>query len=89
MRQERINRLVARATGEDMREIRRMGFTIADPAHVGFDPEPRQKKISHHRLGHRGTRARRGRLPQPTTQAASVNDRSLHQTHPIGVQTWP
>jgi len=44
MRQERINRLVARATGEDMREIRRMGFSIADPAHVGFDPEPRRKR---------------------------------------------
>ena len=42
MKQERINRLVARATGEDLREIRRMGFTIADPAHVGFDPEPKQ-----------------------------------------------
>ena len=44
MKQERINRLVARATGEDLREIRRMGFTIADPAHVGFDPEPKQRR---------------------------------------------
>jgi hypothetical protein len=43
MRQSRINRMVARATGEDLREIRRMGFTIADPARVGYDPEPKQR----------------------------------------------
>ena len=45
MKQEKINRMVARATGEDMREIRRMGFTIADPAHVGYDPEPKQRRF--------------------------------------------
>ena len=45
MRQSRINRMVARATGEDLREIRRMGFTIADPARVGYDPEPKQRRI--------------------------------------------
>ena len=45
MKQEKINRLVARATGEDLREIRRMGFTIADPAHVGYDPEPKQRRF--------------------------------------------
>ena len=44
MKQERINRLVARATGEDLREIRRMGFTIADPARVGYDPEPKYRR---------------------------------------------
>ena len=44
MRQSRINRMVARATGEDLREIRRMGFTIADPARVGYDPEPKQRR---------------------------------------------
>ncbi len=37
--------MVARATGEDLREIRRMGFTIADPAHVGYDPEPKQRRF--------------------------------------------
>ena len=37
--------MVARATGEDLREIRRMGFTIADPAHVGYDPEPKHRRI--------------------------------------------
>jgi hypothetical protein len=45
MKQEKINRMVARATGEDMREIRRMGFTIADPARVGYDPEPKQRRF--------------------------------------------
>ncbi len=45
MRQQRINQMVARATGEDLREIRRMGFTIADPTEVGFDPEPRQRRF--------------------------------------------
>ena len=37
--------MVARATGEDLREIRRMGFTIADPARVGYDPEPKQRRF--------------------------------------------
>ena len=45
MKQEKINRMVARATGEDLREIRRMGFTIADPARVGYDPEPKQRRF--------------------------------------------
>jgi hypothetical protein len=45
MKQEKINRLVARATGEDLREIRRMGFTIADPARVGYEPEPKQRRF--------------------------------------------
>ncbi len=45
MRQSRINRMVARATGEDLREIRRMGFTIADPARVGYDPEPKKRRF--------------------------------------------
>jgi hypothetical protein len=37
--------MVARATGEDLREIRRMGFTIADPARVGYDPEPKKRRF--------------------------------------------
>ena len=45
MKQEKINRMVARATGEELREIRRMGFTIADPARVGYDPEPKQRRF--------------------------------------------
>ncbi|MFM7130765.1 MAG: hypothetical protein ACKO5E_02280 [bacterium] len=40
MNQRNINSAVARATGENMRSIRRMGFTIADPSVVKHDPEP-------------------------------------------------
>ena len=39
MRQETINEMVARATGEELSEIRRMGFSIADPGRANFDPE--------------------------------------------------
>lgn len=45
MRQKKINQMVARATGENLREIRHLGFTIADPAKVGFDPEPKQRNF--------------------------------------------
>jgi hypothetical protein len=31
---------VAHATGEDLEEIQRRGFSIADPAEANFDPEP-------------------------------------------------
>jgi predicted double-glycine peptidase len=41
MNQRTINRMVARATGEELRNIRRMGFTIADPARVQYDPDSR------------------------------------------------
>ncbi len=40
MRQNEINSAVAKATGEDLREIRHLGFSIADPDVVCFDPEP-------------------------------------------------
>ncbi len=40
MTQAHLNRLVANATGEDLHEIRRHGFSIADPLDVNFDPEP-------------------------------------------------
>ena len=36
----RLERAVARATGETLSEIRRRGFGLADPANVDFDPEP-------------------------------------------------
>lgn len=35
-----LERAVARATGETCREIRRLGFALADPQQVEFDPEP-------------------------------------------------
>jgi len=40
MKPARLQRAVARATGETLREIRRRGFGLADPAEVDFDPEP-------------------------------------------------
>jgi hypothetical protein len=36
----RLNRAVARATGETVREIRRRGFGPADLLNPEFDPEP-------------------------------------------------
>jgi hypothetical protein len=39
MFQHEIDLAVARATGESLTEIERLGFTLADPAIVEFDPE--------------------------------------------------
>jgi len=35
-----LHRAVAVATGETLREIRRRGFSPADPDEIDFDPEP-------------------------------------------------
>ena len=43
MTQQQLDRLVADATGEDLRSIRRRGFSIANPVDVNFDPEPDQR----------------------------------------------
>jgi hypothetical protein len=40
MNQSEINRAVAQATGETVREIRRRGFSLVNPDEVGFDTEP-------------------------------------------------
>jgi len=40
MTQSRLNRAVARATGESLATIRSLGFSVADPGDVSFDPEP-------------------------------------------------
>jgi len=42
MTQHDLNSAVALATGESLCEIRRRGFSIADPHEVHFDPEPDQ-----------------------------------------------
>ncbi len=42
MTQQDLNAAVACATGESLSEIRRRGFSIADPREVRFDPEPDQ-----------------------------------------------
>jgi hypothetical protein len=38
--QNQVDCAVALATGETLPEIRRRGFSIADPCDVHFDPEP-------------------------------------------------
>jgi|LakMenEpi03Aug12_release.lakeMendotaPanAssembly.Ray.scaffolds.fasta_scaffold5184653_1 hypothetical protein len=40
MTQQQLDELVAKATGEDVRAIRRRGFSIIDPKVICFDPEP-------------------------------------------------
>lgn len=40
MNQYQLDRSVARATGDNLRVIRRLGFTLADPVFVEHDPEP-------------------------------------------------
>lgn len=40
MTQQELESEVAQSLGEDIREIRRRGFSIADPLEVNFDPEP-------------------------------------------------
>jgi hypothetical protein len=39
MNQVRLEKAVARATGESLQEVRRQGFNIADPLDQGFDHE--------------------------------------------------
>ena len=39
MTQRELDREVANATGETVSEIRHLGFSIADPDEVTFDPE--------------------------------------------------
>lgn len=40
MTQNQLNQLIADATGEDIGSIRQLGFNLADPLDVNFDPEP-------------------------------------------------
>ncbi len=40
MTQCQLNRAVAKATGESVGTIGQMGFSVADPEQVRFDPEP-------------------------------------------------
>jgi hypothetical protein len=36
---------VATATGENLSEIRQLGFSLADPLEVNYDPEPRRPLV--------------------------------------------
>jgi len=40
MTQQELERELCAATGESLAEIRHLGFSLADPADVDFDPEP-------------------------------------------------
>lgn len=43
MSPRKLERAVARATGETLAEIRRRGFSVVDPAAIDFDPEPTER----------------------------------------------
>ena len=40
MTQAELNRAVAKSTGETVSVIKHLGFNMADPEEVAFDPEP-------------------------------------------------
>ena len=44
MKQSELNRAVAKATGENLQIISRLGFSLADPVLVEHDPEPSDVK---------------------------------------------
>ncbi len=46
MTQHELNRAVARATGDNLRVITRLGFSLADPVFVEHDPEPYGARIA-------------------------------------------
>lgn len=45
MSQKDIDHAVATATGENIGLIHELGFSIADPLDVSFDPEPRRPLV--------------------------------------------
>ncbi len=50
MTQCQLNRAVARATGETIGTIHHMGFSVADPDDVCFDPEPSEVRAIEDRI---------------------------------------
>ncbi len=40
MTQHDLEKAVCTATGEELHEVRRLGFSLADPVDINFDPEP-------------------------------------------------
>ncbi len=51
MRQNELNRQVARATGESVSTIRRLGFLLAEPSEAIGDPDSESLGGERHRLG--------------------------------------
>lgn len=45
MTKSHIHRAVARATGEDLSTIRRLGFQIVHPDNLATDPEPQESDL--------------------------------------------
>jgi hypothetical protein len=45
MTQLDLNRAVARATGESISLVDHVGFHLADPLEVNYDPEPRRPLV--------------------------------------------
>ena len=45
MTQLQIDIAVSRATGETVREIRHLGFSLANPPEVFYDPEPFRRPL--------------------------------------------
>ena len=59
MTHSEISRAVAEATGENLATIRSLGFGIADPAAVCYDPEPPRRSQSGPRFHRRTENAQR------------------------------
>ena len=65
MNQNKLDREIARATGESLSTIRSLGFSVADPDNVSFDPEPEQLRCRPRILNWDRLDAKRGSyLPQ-------------------------
>ncbi|MEQ9380027.1 MAG: hypothetical protein RJP95_04135 [Pirellulales bacterium] len=45
MTQAELDRAVANTTGESLATIRQLGFGIADPVEIAFDPEPYEGRL--------------------------------------------
>jgi len=45
MTQSDLNAAVARTTGESLAVVDHLGFHLADPLEVSFDPEPRRPLV--------------------------------------------
>jgi len=68
MTQTELDRAVANVTGESPRTVSRLGFTIADPDIVDFDPEPDDtppQYLDWEQMHEEQSRSARGDIPWP------------------------